>query len=113
MASSVLSVLLKNDNIVVIGDAQPLEVTPGESATTKFILRNQGPKTSSCQIRTEGVPTAWLTISPAITTLRPSEEKEVVITIQPPRTSKSSAQQHTLSIKVMPDYHTKAINLWC
>ena len=87
--------------IIISTDGRSLTVEPGASISTIITLRNQGGQNERCQIVLQGVPEAWVSISPSVTTLSPSEEQEVELSIHPPRSPESKAGRHSLTIQVI------------
>lgn len=82
-------------------DTRPQEVNPGESIFYRILLHNNGVQDDYRQIRVDGLPADWVTISPATTVLSPQEREEVEIEIQPPWSPRSRAGRHKLIIQVV------------
>ncbi len=91
-------------------ESAPLKVIPGEIVTRKITLHNQGEQINNCRIRAEGIPAEWVSITPTVITLPPGQEREVVITVQPPRSPQSLAQAHNLALHITEQFSSKPIN---
>ncbi len=85
--------------------SRQLMVAPGSSVSATVTLRNEGGQEDHSQIRVQGVPPNWVTISPSTITLAPDETQEVEITIQPPLSPLSRAGTHSLVIQVISQQH--------
>ncbi|MBN1218666.1 MAG: protein kinase [Anaerolineae bacterium] len=87
-----------------MAETRPLVIAPGATLSIRFILRNEGGQGDHCQVKVQGVPSNWLSVSPAATTLSPGETQEVILTIQPPLSTLSRAGRYTLTIQVMSEH---------
>jgi|GEM_PF-3056328 len=96
--------------VVISMDGQSLTVEPGASISTLITLRKQGGQDERCQIMVQGVPEAWVSISPSVTTLSPGKEQEIQLSIHPPRTPESKAGPYSLTIQVVNQEARKQIN---
>jgi serine/threonine protein kinase len=85
--------------------SRQLIVTPGSTLTATVTLRNDGGQDDHCQVRVQGVPPNWVSVTPAATTLLPGETQEVKISIQPPLSSLSRTGTHALVIQVISQKH--------
>jgi len=88
-------------DLTVTVDDHPPAVTPGETATIRLILHNEGSQDDQRHTRVLGVPPEWVSISPSTTLLSPGEKEAVDITLQPPRSPDSRAGRHPLTIQVV------------
>jgi hypothetical protein len=94
----------------VMMEAQSLSVNPGESVSTTIRLDNQGELDDRCQIKVEGIPVEWVSLSPSVTTLQPGTQQEVELTIQPPLAPTSQAGRHSVVIQVISEHGSKQVD---
>jgi serine/threonine protein kinase len=92
--------LARRAELALLTDARPLVVTPGDNLPISLVITNNGDREERPQIKVQGVPPEWVEISPAVTALKPGEEVEVQVMIQPPRSSLSRAGRHPVTIQV-------------
>ncbi len=82
-------------------------VAAGSSTTFNLKLKNNGLVTEVLRLSIEGIPMGWVSTSSPITQLEPGDEKDIPVTISPPRASESRAGRHpitlTLSSQETPD----------
>jgi Tol biopolymer transport system component len=86
--------------IGVLMEATQFSVAPGGSTTVRFLLLNQGLEEDYFNLSIAGIPVGWVSTPSPITRLGPGDEKEVSLTIHPPRKSESKAGRHTLKIGI-------------
>jgi len=79
--------------------ASEFSVVPGESVTIPVVLINHGLEDDVLQLRVEGIPVAWVTTTAATVRLAPGQQKEVDLTIQPPRSAESRAGRGLFKIQ--------------
>lgn len=94
-----LSPAAAGDHLIMVTDNNPLDVEPGHPVTIPINLRNRDDHDSHCRITTEGIPREWVSITPAVTTLAPGEEQDILLTIRPPRMPQTQAQPYALTIQ--------------
>ncbi|MCB0167570.1 MAG: protein kinase, partial [Anaerolineae bacterium] len=82
-------------------DTRLQTVTPGEAVTYRMLLHNNGTQDDYRQIRVDGVPAEWVTVSPATTNLAPQERDEIEIEIRPPLSPQSRAGRRSLTFQVV------------
>ena len=86
--------------IGVLMESVQFSVAPGSSATVPIVLLNQGLVADSFKLSIDGLPVSWVSTSSPVTRLSPGEQKEVVLTILPPRDAQSKAGRHTFKLIV-------------
>ena len=86
--------------IGVLMETVQFSVSPGSSATIPVVLLNQGLVEDSFKLSIEGLPVSWVSTSSPVTRLNPGEQKEVTLTILPPRDAQSKAGRHTFKLIV-------------
>ncbi len=97
----------QHDDIIVAGlEADRLTVEPGQAATFRVGILNNGPKPAVFQLHVEGwLDEAWITVSPVNTSLQPGQRAALDVVIAPGREPSSTAGEHTLAIVTRsPDY---------
>lgn len=82
-------------------DSAQISVAPGSSTTFTMQLNNNGLATESLRLFIDGIPTGWVSTPYPITELESGEEKEIPVTISPPRGSESRAGRHPLTIRMV------------
>lgn len=73
-------------------------VTPGQSAEFILEIENQSDEQSELHLRTEGLPSAWITLHAGHIRLLPLQKTRVPVVIQPPDNSSAAAGRHELAI---------------
>jgi uncharacterized membrane protein len=86
--------------IGVFMESVQFSVAPGSSAEIPIVLRNQGLVEDSFKLAIEGLPISWVSTSSPVTRLAAGEQKEVILTILPPRDSQSKAGRHKFNLIV-------------
>ncbi len=86
--------------IGVMMEALQFSVAPGSSASIPIVLLNQGLVEDSFRLSIEGLPVSWVSTSSPVTRLNPGEQKEVTLTILPPREAQSKAGRHAFKLIV-------------
>ena len=66
-------------------------VAPGGAVTVPFVLLNQGLEGDIFSLSVDGIPSAWVYTSTAKVQLAPGQERDVSLTIQPPRSLQTAA----------------------
>jgi TolB protein len=86
--------------IGVLMEAVQFSVAPGSSTSVPVVLLNQGLVEDSFKLSIDGLPVSWVSTSSPVTRLDPGEQKEVTLTILPPRDAQSKAGRHTFKLIV-------------
>lgn len=88
--------------IAILIPAAQYSLTAGESTSIPIVIINQGNMEELFTLSAEGIPNSWLpTGAPPITArLKPREQKELVLTLKPPRSPQSRAGRHALLLRV-------------
>jgi len=87
--------------IGVLMEATQFSVSPGASTSIPIVLLNQGLAEDFFKLAVEGIPVNWISTPSPITQLNPGDQKEITLTVQPPRSSHSRAGRHSLSLRVI------------
>jgi hypothetical protein len=83
---------------LILDNAQ-LSVEPGASVSTQVTLRNRGLSEGFFRVTAEGLPEAWVSITPEVVQLAPGEQRQVTLTVQPARTPQSRAGRYPLIVR--------------
>jgi hypothetical protein len=82
-------------------ESQQLMAAPGSSTTFTLTLSNNSLFADSVRITVDGISTSWISTPSPITQLDPGEEKEISLTISPPRDHQSRAGRHPFTIRAV------------
>lgn len=80
-----------------------LAVDPGSSVSSRLILVNRASASRYFRVTAEGLPENWLTINPQVLQLLPGDQRDLTLTIQPPRSSFSRAGRYPLVVRAAPE----------
>jgi hypothetical protein len=86
--------------IGVLMETVQFSVAPGSSASVPVVLLNQGLVADNFKLSIEGLPVSWVSTSSPVTRLNPGEQKEITLTILPPRDAQSKAGRHPFKLIV-------------
>ncbi len=86
--------------IGVLMESVQFSVAPGSSAVIPIVLLNQGLVEDNFKLSIEGLPVSWVSTSSPVARLAAGEQKEVLLTILPPRDAQSKAGRHTFKLTV-------------
>jgi serine/threonine protein kinase len=81
-------------------DATQVSVEPGQSQSLPVVILNQGSSADNFTLSVTGVPAPWLTVPARPVNLAPGEQKQVSITLHPPRDAHSRMGRYPLSVSV-------------
>jgi Tol biopolymer transport system component len=87
--------------IGILMDSLHYAVAPGNSVDVTFILINQGLAEDYLSLSVEGIPASWISTPMATNRLGPGEQRELTITIQPPRSPQSKAGRNPFTLQVI------------
>jgi uncharacterized membrane protein len=73
----------------------------GNSIVMPVILINRGVTEDTFRFSIEGFPASWISTTAAAVTLEAGQEKEVTLSIQPPRSPLSRAGRNTFKIRIL------------
>jgi hypothetical protein len=81
-------------------DSAQFSVSPGSSVSIPLIILNQGSVVDHYHVTVMGVPANWLPSLPSDIQLLPGEQRDVILTVQPPKIAKSKAGRYPLALRV-------------
>ncbi len=87
-----------NRRIGLFLHTEQLSAEPGGSAVVTLTVLNQGPVVDSFRIMVRGLSPEWLPSAPPTLRLMPNAQEAVAMTISPPRSAKTGAGTHALTI---------------
>ena len=86
--------------IGVLIETTQFSAVPGNALTVKLFLANQGVVEDHLGISVEGIPASWISTSSPVTHLQPGEQKDIALTILPPRSPQSRAGRNRFKIRI-------------
>ncbi len=86
--------------VVVRTDTSRLSVSPGSTVAVSLTLVNRGNEGDTFHVAVTGVPNHWLKTPRLSLPMAAGEQKDVSLTIQPPRSHQSTAGRYELKIRV-------------
>jgi len=86
-------------------------VAPGSSTTFPVRVKNNGLDADILNLYLDGVPSGWVSTPSPVIELESGEEKEISITIAPPRAPESRAGRHPLTIRLVSQKNSSQITL--
>jgi uncharacterized membrane protein len=75
-------------------------VAPGQSLPIPVLLYNQSTEDQNLTLSIRGIPSTWVSVPSPLVYLVPGEQREVVLTVQPPAFPEGRAGRHALAIRV-------------
>jgi hypothetical protein len=81
-------------------DPADYSVAPGGRATIPVFLLNRGDAAGAFELSVTGIPTNWLWVASPVISLAPGEQREVQITVQPPRPPQGRVGRFPLTVRV-------------
>ncbi|MBN2115232.1 MAG: PD40 domain-containing protein [Anaerolineales bacterium] len=86
-------------------------ISPGSSIQIPILLQNRGLEADSFRLKVEGIPANWVSTNSALTGLEPSTSREILLTINVPRSSQAAAGRTPFTIQFIsqdfPDQKTE------
>ena len=89
--------------VAVEMESTQFTVAPGSSITFGIKVTNNGLTAETLRLKIEGIPTGWISTPSPVTELEPGEEKEIQVTVSPPRASESHAGINSITIKLISE----------
>lgn len=86
--------------IGVLMESIQFSVAPGSSATVPIVMHNQGLVDDSFKLSVEGIPVSWVSTASPVTRIAAGEQKEISLTIRPPRNAQSKAGRYPFKLIV-------------
>jgi len=81
-------------------DSTQVNLEPGQSLSLPVVILNQAASADNFTLSVTGVPAPWLTVPARPVSLAPGEQKQVSITLHPPRDAHSRLGRYPLSVSV-------------
>jgi uncharacterized membrane protein len=87
-------------SVGVLMNSVQFSVSPGSAISVPLTLVNQSLDDDQFTLAVEGIPTSWVSTSSPVTRLASGEQKEITISIRPPRAPQSKAGRHAFHVRV-------------
>ena len=84
----------------VLAAVTQFTLAPGTSLDISLVLSNQGLVADTFRLSVNGIPASWVSTATPVVHLEPGEQREVIITLSPPRSAESRAGRTTFKIVV-------------
>lgn len=84
----------------ILLESTQFAIAPGDAIDIPVVLFNGGLEEDYFTVSAEGIPPDWIPIQPQVIQLEPGEQKEVLLTIHPPRISLSAAGPNNFKVRV-------------
>jgi serine/threonine protein kinase/Tol biopolymer transport system component len=88
-----------SDRVSLFMEKPDIQVAPGNSVTSSFVVLNQGTIVDHFGVSVTGIPADWIPSLPPMIQLLPGAQKEVTLTFQPPLSPKSKAGSYPIAIR--------------
>lgn len=98
---TVAAVVKTEGRIGVLMQSNQFAISPGNSLVLPILLINRGIIEDTFRFSIEGFPASWISTTAAAVTLSAGEDKEVTLTILPPRSPLSRAGRNSFKIKII------------
>jgi hypothetical protein len=98
---TVAAVVKTEGRIGVLMQSNQFAISPGNSLVLPILLINRGIIEDTFRFSIEGFPASWISTTAAAVTLGAGEDKEVTLTILPPRSPLSRAGRNRFNIKII------------
>ena len=98
-----VAILEVQGRISLLLDSVQFTVAPGSNTTFTLVLINNGLTEDTLRLKIDGISMGWVSTPSPVTRLGPGEQREIPITIQPPRTPESRAGRHAFSVQIVSD----------
>jgi hypothetical protein len=82
-------------------ESTQFSVAPGSSTTFTLQVTNNSLAAESLRLHIDDIPTGWISTPSPVIELEPGEEKEISVTISPPRASESGAGGKSITIRLV------------
>src|SRR6476619_4028945 len=90
-----------SDPVVEIVERVP-PVDPGRSVTTQLRITNVGDQVEGYSVQLCAGPAAgWIAVEPPVVSLLPGEQKQLTVTVSPPRWPSATAGSHDFGLAVV------------
>lgn len=87
--------------IGVLMESTHYAVSPGDSVTMTFVLINQGLVEDTLSLSVEGIPAGWISTPAPVNRLASGEQREISLTVRPPRSPQSTAGRHPFNLQIV------------
>jgi len=96
----VVAAFMARGRVGVMLNSVQYSVAPGSRINITVVLLNQGMDPDTFGLSVDGIPLGWVSTSTPVLQLGRGEQKEVSLTIAPPRAPESRAGRHEFTLRV-------------
>jgi len=90
----------QSNQVTVQIESADLQVSPGSSLTVPLLLYNHSSTDGFFELTVRGIPSNWVSVPSPVMRLSAGEQREVLLTIQPPSPPQGRAGRHHVAIRV-------------
>ncbi len=90
----------ESDQVAIRLESGDMTVAPGSSVTVPVSLHNLGASDGFFELAVRGIPSVWVSVPSPVVRLAGGEQREVLMTIQPPSPPHGGAGRYQLVIRV-------------
>lgn len=96
----VVAAFMTRGRVGVMLNSVKFSVAPGSQVSLPIMLLNQGMEADNFGLSVEGIPLGWVSTSTPVVPLGRGEQKQVALSIAPPRAPESRAGKHDFTLRV-------------
>jgi len=90
----------ENHQVAIQIESADLTVAPGSSVTVPLLLQNHSAADGFFELAVRGIPSIWVSLPSPVLHLTAGEQREVLLTIQPPLPPAGRAGRHQVAVRV-------------
>jgi polar amino acid transport system substrate-binding protein len=91
---------IKDPRLAIQIEPTDFSVAPGSSVGATVFLHNQSPADGHYELTVAGIPGYWVSVPSPVVRLAAGEQREVLVSIQPPASPQGQAGRHQVVIRV-------------
>jgi TolB protein len=96
----VVAAFMTRGRVGVMLNSVQFSIAPGSRISIPIVLLNQGMEADTFGLSVEGIPLAWISTTTPVVPLGRGEQKEVSLSIAPPRSAESRAGRHEFTLRI-------------
>jgi hypothetical protein len=89
-----------NAQVAIQIESTDLTAAPGSTATVPLLVSNQSSEEGFFEITVRGIPSNWVSVPAPVVRLAGGEQREVLLTIQPPAPPQGRAGRHHVVVRI-------------
>ena len=86
--------------IGVLAEVTQFSLVPGSSVEIPLVVSNQGLVADTFRLGVQGISSSWISTATPVIKLEPGEQRQVVVTLSPPRAAESRAGRTTFKLVI-------------